>query len=258
MTIYRGISRLVAVLGLAWLAIPGTAPAAELALGWQAAPDEATAGYDLEVLDLSGALLFTLDAGNQTRVTVAGLADGVTYTFRVRPYDERGVRAGKPSSELVTSPRPRVDAVEGAILVEGVPALLQVRGANFLPGARVVSLREGVKIGAQQVHRHDLLVVEMAAALGTVVLPEDLLVVNPVRKTEDYLRIHAAVLDLDASGLIDEKDQDLVRGAFGVRAGQTEYSGALDPNGDGVIDGEDLALVKAMTGREVYARKGGP
>lgn len=254
----RGRTGRLAVTLLAFSALFYAAEAAELTVGWAAANDDATAGYDLEVLDQEGTLLFTLNAGEGTRVVVTGLADGVVYTFRVRPYDEQGNRARKPSSVLVTSPKPRVDSVTGMTLVEGSPARMEVRGANFLPGARVLSRREGVRVLSQQVVSHDLLFMEVLASPGAGLVPADLLVVNPVRKTEDYVRTHPEVLDLDSSGAIDEIDQELVQAAFGRRAGEAGYQAALDPNGDGVIDGEDLALIKALTGREVFARGGGP
>lgn len=96
----RGRTGRLAVTLLAFSALFYAAEAAELTVGWAAANDDATAGYDLEVLDQEGTLLFTLNAGEGTRVVVTGLADGVVYTFRVPALR----RAGKPGPQTEQCP----------------------------------------------------------------------------------------------------------------------------------------------------------
>lgn len=234
------------VLGLLLCGVAAPALAADLTVAWKASDDEVTAGYDVEVLDLEGEVLQTLDAGDATRLVIPGLADGTVYRVRVRPYDKWGHRAREASRDLVTYPAPRVDTVVAAP-EPGQRGEAVLRGVNVAPGARVVPIRAGLRTGAVRVLAHDRVAVEVTLARGARPLaPGDLLVVNPVRRTEEYLNVHRELLDVDGSGGADLTDAQSIRRAAGPKAGEAGFDPALDLNGDGAIDEADAAMIEAI------------
>ncbi|RMG47651.1 MAG: hypothetical protein D6718_03005 [Acidobacteria bacterium] len=229
---------------LAWFALPA-AMAGELALEWPPSGDELTAGYDVELLDEDGTILRTFDAGRATTVRLRGLADGRRYGVRVRPYDIWGNRAREATRTLVTMPEPRIEALEGR-LEPGRWVLVTLRGSNFDDGAVVLSRRAGLTAGDVTVIDSERLLVELRAEPGVPAPgPGDLLVVNPVRRAPSYLAARPELLDVDRSGRVDAADLEAVLEAFGTVREDPDYRPQLDPNGDGVIDGEDAGLIRA-------------
>ncbi len=234
------------VLGALFVLGAVAASAADLTVAWEASDDEVTAGYDVEVLDLEGEVLQTLDAADATRLVITGLADGTVYRVRVRPYDQWGNRARTPSRDLVTYPSPRVDEVLAAP-EPGRTGEALLRGVNIAPGARLVPVRAGLKALAVRVLAHDRVAVDVALAAGARALaPGDLLVVNPVRRTDEYLKLHRELLDVDGSGSIDPADAQAVRGAAGRKAGAPDFDPVLDLNGDGALDDADAVLIETL------------
>ncbi len=234
--------------------------AGDLTLAWGESDDAVTAGYEVEVLDSKGSLLEVLDVGEATRVVVTQLDDGELYRFRVRPYDEWGNLASDTSSEIETLPSPRIDAITGEV-DPGRGGRLSIEGANFADGAWAVSRVDGLVVDDMVVIRHDLAIVTLRSTKGsevTAISPEELLIVNPVRKAEAYLRSHPELLDLDGSGEVDEVDLGILESLFGVSRGDALFRPELDPTGDGVIDGEDHAMVRALLVREQRRLRGRP
>jgi len=233
-------------LGVLFLLAAAPALAADLTVAWKANDDEVTAGYDVEVLDLEGAVLQTLDAGDATRLVIPDLLDGTVYRVRVRPYDQWGHRAREASRDLVTYPAPRVDEVLAAP-EPGQRGEAVLRGVNVAPGARLVPVRAGLRTGAVRVLAHDRVAVEVALAPGARPLaPGDLLVVNPVRRAQEYLNVHRELLDVDGSGSADPADAQVVRQAANRKAGEPGFDPLLDLNGDGALDEADAVLIEAL------------
>ncbi len=234
------------LLGALFMLGAAAACAADLTVAWDASDDEVTAGYDVEVLDLEGTVLQTLDAADATRLVITGLADGTVYRVRIRPYDQWGNRARTPSRDLVTYPSPRVDEVLAAP-APGSRGEAVLRGVNVAPGARLVPVRAGLRTGAVRVLAHDRVAVDVALLSGARPLaPGDLLVVNPVRRTEDYLKVHRELLDVDGSGSADPADALTVRAAAGRKTGAPDFDPALDLNGDGALDDADAVLIETL------------
>ena len=73
------------------------------------------------------------------------------------------------------------------------------------------------------------------------------IVINPGRKADQYFHNHPEALDADGNRRIDEQDVRIVRGAFGSSRGGPNYSFAADLDGDGTVDGHDLARILAGT-----------
>ena len=238
-----------AVAALLALAAPAGATAGDLRLAWAPSNDEATVGYEVEVLDPFDQVLEVIDAGPATSATIEGLDDNVRYRFRIRPYDVEGTRAREASAAIETYPAPRLDALEGAP-GPGLQARATLVGANFDPGARVVSRRTAVRVLGAEIESPERARVTLYwNGTGTPPGPADLTVVNPVRKAEPYFGAHPEVLDVDASGTVDGADLQRVRAAFGARRGEPGWDARLDVNGDGVIGGEDVAPIRAHLGR---------
>jgi len=249
------------ILGVALFILLTAAPAtfaADLTIAWKASDDDVTAGYDVEILDLGGEAVRTLDAGDATRIVITDLVDGEIYRIRVRPYDEWGHRARKPSDELVTYPKPRLEAVDAAP-APGRRGEAVLRGANVAVGARILSLRSGLQAGAVRVLAHDLVAVEVSLAPGAEpIRPGDFLVVNPVRRAAEYAKVHAQILDVDRSGRVEPTDAALVEQAAGLRAGDGGYDATLDVNGDGLLDDADLGMFESVFERPLRTKGQAP
>lgn len=224
---------------------PGT-----LSVAWGEPVDELTAGFQVELLDGEGQTSQVLDAGAATGIDIPGLGDGEVHRLRLRPYDVWGHEASEAGRTVAVMPTPRVERIGGEP-EPGQSTLVSLYGANFMDGARVVSRSEGVRFGDATVIRHDELVVRVIVDdPGHVLVPDDLLVVNPSPKSSVYFGVHPEAADVDGSGTVDDADAALVRSLFGVTPEDPRYRPAVDPNGDGVVDGIDLDLIEQRKGDE--------
>lgn len=251
--------RRVAIAAVGLLLSTAVGTAGTLTLTWRASDDEVTAGYDIEVRHADGSLLRTVDAGAATRLELRDLADDTPLFFSIRPYDRAGLRARKGSDPLVTFANPRVDRVSGDLRV-GESFKLQLTGANFADGARVAVRKPGVVVVSTTVIRPDAAIVELRSATLTALLPVDFTVANPVRRAAEYLEAHPELLDVDQSGTVDEADWNRLSAAFGANATEPGVDAGLDLTGDGVIDAEDAAPVRAWLNRNAPPprREGAP
>lgn len=57
--------------------------------------------------------------------------------------------------------------------------------------------------------------------------------------------------DLNTDGVVDRKDQTLLRGVIGVNPGQPGYLEGSDVNGDGLVNNDDLTALRALNGRRL-------
>jgi hypothetical protein len=243
--------RIVPAIALALgLAAGANSLAGELTLAWEPSRDALTAGYEVEVLDAADRVLEAIDAGAETTIVVSGLDDGRSYRFRVRPYDRFGHKARRASTALETMPEPVVAAVSVATREDGTLDLF-VEGANFQQGARLVTRQAGLSVRELTVGSHaSIHAVVSHEGQAPAISVADVLVVNPVRKAPRYLLAHPELFDVDDSGTIDQADLDAIDDAFGLTLGAPGYLAALDPNGDGVIDGEDRSQASSALRRE--------
>ena len=231
---------------LTLLALP--ALAGELTVSWAPNHDDATAGYDIEVLDADSQLQRTLDVQGDTQVTLRELPDGELVRVRVRPYDRWGGRASKPSVEIVTLPTPHVDAVTGWT-PDATENVLRVSGANFAPGARLMARRSDWRVLSATVAGPGEIVARVrGASVGAAPLAGDFFVVNPVRRSEEFLRAHPQLFDVDHSSAVDEVDLALVSQAFGGKVGDARGAAPaeFDITGDGLVDGEDISTLRSF------------
>ncbi len=282
----RPLGRMLAAGAALLLAGAFTASAGEITLAWSPTNDDVTAGYDVEVLDESGQVIQTIDARTATKTVVGGLDDGTTYRFRVRPYDQWGNKADQPSRDLTTLPSPRVDMLSRWEAGTGATATAELLGANFAPGARVIAKRPGLVVTAATVVDPGKLTAEVKNPHGVSPVASDFVVVNPVRRADAYIAANPELLDVNQDGTVNQADADTVAAAFGASAGSTSTRGRsggrsaggigtqdvgtggtpqavpatrpeLDVNGDGMVDGEDLAAIKARLTTPAQSRTRG-
>jgi hypothetical protein len=236
-----------------WLSIPlfasalfsaqAGAQAGELTVTWRANDDDVTAGYVVEVRDQDGFLIQSHDARAKTRAVLRELPDNQLLSVSIRPYDEYGNRARQASTPIVTYPTPRVDAIDGEVQ-PGRSFKLTLYGANFADDARVLAKRRGITVLNTTVLRSDAAIVELLVDREGALRLSDFYVANPVRRAAEYLDAHPELLDLDQSGTIDAADLARVEASFGQTAARTPGGETLDLNADGLIDGEDAAVVR--------------
>jgi hypothetical protein len=57
--------------------------------------------------------------------------------------------------------------------------------------------------------------------------------------------------DVNGDGIIDQKDMDLLKSAYGAKKGEARYNEVYDLNHDGVIDTKDLAILGRSYGKSI-------
>ncbi len=249
-TIRTARRRGVLIAALAAVTLLGFAPGAlagELTLAWVPANDAMTAGYELERLDAAGEVVQTIDTGPETLVVIENLPDNVMHRFRIRPYDAFGHRAREASAPFESMPAPSITGLSVTPRIDG-EADVVLEGANFVAGSRLVLSRRGTEAHDVAVESTGRLVARVTGLDHAVPLGVDeLLVAPPVRKGVSFVLANPALLDVDRSGHVSEADARLIAEAFGAARGDAHYDRRLDPNDDGVIDGEDRDLARSAT-----------
>lgn len=234
-------------------------------IAWDPVPG--ASGYTLHYGRSASNLSSSINVGNSTQFSLTGLADCVDWHFGVNAYNASG--PGPISALVVDWPRPRVDTVAPGQLRQGDQATVEVRGVNFRPSAALTSNSGAVAL--QNVSRVDCRTLQAAAAIGPLgagdraapVGPAELTVTNPngirnaIPETLNILIDHRR-FDMERS---TTETEDRLNGADLSRltsnwggcdqpqsaqcnAGdRARYQPDYDLNGDGWIDGEDLAYI---------------
>jgi hypothetical protein len=199
-----------------------------------------------------------------TSAVLTNLADCQTWYVAVKAYNSAG-ESSQFSNELSGWPRPSVTAASPASILQGAQATIEITGANFQAGAAVEIDNIGVSPASVRVlscNRMQLLATieptaenVRAAEVGrftvSVVNPDSVfgsrseafeVAINPARfdinKTDDATR-----------GRIDGKDTVWLARLFGSREGTSSYDPDSDFDGDGWVDGVDLAHIASNLGR---------
>lgn len=216
----------------------------------------------------SGQYSASMDVGNVTQATVANLANCTTWYLAVKSLSSSGESA-EFSNEVFGWPRPEINPA-GAM--QGSQGVVDVTGANFEPGASLeidnpnVAVQSVTVLGCNQLQAALAIDPPAAGQRAAEVGTWDVTMTNPPDASGD------SIFGTRASGfevLIDPARQDVNRSvAFTIDrldgldfpmitthfpAGQPTCSCChescpafdfdLDINGDGWIDGEDLAFV---------------
>jgi hypothetical protein len=253
----------LAIVAMFLLASPVSA--GHLDVSWPPAKDDLTAGYYVYVGTAPGQYDRVEDAGEEHRATIRDLEDGTVHYFAVKAYDAEGRESDSFSPELACLPSPRVDSVAPSVLQPGDTAVVSLHGANFTPDMQVRPQNEGLHVqGVIPAGPGQLLLVLYAdenepegldTVQGPVTLePASFKLLASCRRSEEFFEAHPEAVDVDISGRVDGADLQIVQAAFGSMRGDENYRAVADLNGDGTVDGGDLARVIARQGTDARFR----
>jgi len=255
--VVRSVTRL-GILATALAAM--TAHAGTLGLSWDASPG--ATGYRVHYGSSTGQYTSVRDVGNSTTVTIAGLPDCVPSYFAVSAYN--GAGESGLSGEVSSRPRPSVSALSPSAIMQGGQQTLRIQGVNFAAGVVVTIDNPNVFLeGVSVTSCYEIQLVATveptaahvrAAEVGTFTVS----VTDPsglaVQAEQAFeVRIDPARFDVNRSddttaGRLDGKDTAWISKLHAAREIDPSYDPDVDLNGDGWIDGDDLAYVAANFG----------
>jgi len=249
------------VLALAACAIHAQALAGDIQLTWDAVPG--ASGYHVYYGTQSGIYgQFATSTGTST--TITGLQDCQTYFVAVKAFNSSG-ESQSFSNELSGWPRPTVSSATPSSAFQGDQIVIDISGANFQPGASVDFGNPHVVFAAPTVVScsHIQLVVSIEptakkirpAKAGKLTLE----VSNPDavfgQKSNVFeVLVNPARFDINQSdpstkNRIDGKDTVYLASDFGISEADPNYDPDMEFDGDGWVDGNDLAYIASNLGR---------
>lgn len=262
----RSILRWLGITAFLLLTTASALFAGEIRLRWDAVTG--ATGYRIYHGVDSGAYSGSSYVGNVLEASVGGLANCTEHYVAVKAVNSAG-ESTTFSNEIVGWPRPEVQS-QTAILMQGTQMTLDIRGVNFQPGAELV-LTSGVPVNQLG---EQLIRVESAAVLSCQQL-QALFTIEPTARgframevghftvtfevfnpdsvygsgpVQLEVRLNPTRLDINRSDShtrdrVDGKDLVWLAYAHGTQEGQPRFNADADLNGDGVVDGEDLAFL---------------
>lgn len=251
--------------GMACVAVmmPALASAGTLGLAWD--PSAGAAGYRIHYGTVAGQYTMVRDVGNVTQTTLTDLGDCTKFYFSVTAYNGSG-ESGY-SNEVGTLPRPSVRGTTPSIAVQGSQVTLTVRGANFAPGAGVTINNPNVFLdGVQVVSCTEIQMVATieptaqgvrAAEVGKfTVTVTGLDGLTGAMSQAFQVMINPTRFDLSkqydcTTGWLDGWDTNVLSRVFGSQAGDNLYQPDADLDGDGSVDGNDLAYLGSAFGKHL-------
>jgi hypothetical protein len=237
------------------------AQAGSIVLSWDAT--QGASGYHVYYGTQSGNYSDFVTTSTTT-ATINGLQDCATYYVAVKGFNSAG-ESPNFSNELTGWSRPSVTSATPSTALQGDQIVMDVTGSNFQSGAVValgnpnvfltsvqvlscthIQLLAAVEPTARtirpaQVGRLDLTVSNPDSVFGTKTQAFEVLI-NPFRF--DVNRSDSTTLNR-----IDGKDTVYVSRQFGQSDSDPNYDADDDFDGDGWIDGNDLAYIASNLGR---------
>ncbi len=259
MPVPRALTRSFALLSL--LALATVARAGTISIAWDAVPN--ATGYRVYYGTASRAYTQVADVGPATETTIQNLADCTTWYVAVKAYNSAG-ESQSFSDEVSGWPRPAITSATPAAAKQGDQVAVEIRGANFQSGASVEIDNPRVRLDSVSTVACDriqmLMTIEPTAAnvrpaaIGkfslTVVQPDN---VFGTRSNAFEVLVNPARFDINRSdetttGRLDGKDTVWMARLFGGQEDGPLYDPDADFNGDGWVDGDDLAHVASNLG----------
>ena len=199
-----------------------------------------------------------------TSTTIQGLQDCVSYYVAVKAFNAAG-ESPNYSNELTGWSRPSITSATPSTAVQGDQIVVDIMGANFQNGAAVDLGNPQVlltSVTAVTCNHIQLLATVAptgqgmrAARVGRL----NLTVENPdsvfgMRPEAFEVLINPARFDINKSdetttNRIDGKDTVYLSRQFGMDESNPNYDPDNDFDGDGWVDGQDLAFVASNLGR---------
>lgn len=249
------------------LAVVLAAPAAAGVINLTWDPVSNATGYRVYYGSASGQYSRTFDAGNSTQAILTGLDDCSTWYVAVKAYNPAGESA-QYSNEVTGWPRPELGAGAPTAAMQGESFTMSIPGANFQDGARIDVTSNNPRVLFQTERVISCRQIEVSvsvdpagpglrpAAVGTFDL--DIVVTNPDQVYQESLQsiqvlVNPARFDVNrrdptTDGRLDGFDTVTFSRAFGGVAPDTVYDPDHDFDGDGVVGGDDLALMAGNFG----------
>lgn len=232
--------------------------AGSVSLAWD--PVSGASGYRIYYGTSSGQYTQNVNAGNTTQATVTGLADCTNWFLAVKAYNSAGESASF-SNEVVGWPRPRVTAASPNARLQGELFTIEVTGANFQPGASIeidnpdVFLTSTSVLDCNRVQAAVTIEPTAAGVRPARIGSYSVSVINPDNVFGDRaggfeVRINPARFDVVTQpsvtqGRLDGRDWISLNNAIPSREGtDPSYDPDLDFDGDGWIDGNELAYMR--------------
>jgi hypothetical protein len=248
------------LLGFTLLLAPGP-HAGTIGLSWDSSAN--ATGYRVHYGPNPGSYTNTVDVGNTTQATLNSLGDCSTWYFAVTAYN--GAGSSGFSEEVSSWPRPAVGSASPEKVMQGRQVTLTINGGSFADGATLeidnphVFLENVATVSCSEI---ELLATVEPTTSG--VRPAEVgkfrvTVTNPgglsgSKNNGFEVLIDPARFDINrddekTSGRIDGKDTIWLSRHFGSREGDALYEPDFDFNGDGWVDGEELARLAGNLGR---------
>jgi hypothetical protein len=261
------------VTGIVVLALGGPLGAGTIRLRWD--PVAGAAGYRVYVGTTSQSYTDVIQVFGATEAEIPGLADCRSHYLAVKAFNAAGESIDF-SNEIEGWPRPEVTPRAPFAVMQGAQLTLDVPGNNFQPGADVVLMASGIPTDTEgtplvRIDSVAVLSCSQIQALVTVeptargframevgTFPITFEVYNPdsvygsgpvaLDVQFDPARLDINRADADTRDRVDGKDLVWLAFAHGAAEGQPRYSADADLNGDGLVDGVDLAYLASGFG----------
>ncbi len=236
--------------------------AGTITLAWDSVPD--ATGYKVYYGTASGQYTGALETGSATETTIQNLADCTNWYVAVKAYNSAG-ESQQFSAEVSGWPRPVITGASPSAAEQGDQLTIELQGINFHTGATVeidnpnIVLQSVQALSCNRIQM--LMTVEPTAAnvrpaaIGlssfTVVDPDN---VFGTRSNAFEVQVNPARFDINktdetTNGRLDGGDTVWVARLFGGLEGGSLYDPDADFNGDGWVDGDDLAYIASNFGR---------
>jgi len=242
------------------LLLPVPTLAGSISIIWD--PASGATGYRVYYGTSSGQYTGSVDVGNATERTLGSLADCTTWYLAVKAYNAAGESAVY-SNEVSGWPRPT--ATSATPNMQGASYTMTIRGANFASGVSVVPDPADTTIQLTSTHAVSCNEIQVTASIdppaphirAAQIGAHTLTIQNPDGVYGDTtafeVQINPARFDVNrsdeaTSGRLDGKDTAWISRLNGTRDTDPAYDPDADLNGDGWVDGEDLAYVAANFG----------
>lgn len=235
--------------------------AGQIQLAWDAVPG--ATGYRVYYGTQSGSYTSNVTVST-TATTLSGLQNCQTWYVAVKAFNSAGESADF-SNELAGWPRPEVTSATPGAAIQGQQLTVTVNGTNFQPGATVEIDNSRVVVAGistlscgqvQFVATVEPTTAHIAPAqIGswavTIANPDD---VFGQRSNAFVIDVNPARFDINKTdqttqNRIDGKDTVWLSRLFGSQQGSASYDPDSDFDGDGWVDGVDLAYIASNLGR---------
>jgi hypothetical protein len=247
---------------LALVFYPRVVSAGTIRLAWDPVVDPDLAGYRIYYGTTSGAYTQTATVGKQTTADLTNLQDCVIYYLALKAVDANGNESVGYSNEISGMAAPIPSTVSPASAKQGTANLnLVITGTNFDTQARPdfgpdIVVNTFASISCSRIEA-SVSLDEAARVNSAPATPRVIAVVNQggprgTRTGAFTVTFDERRADIDGSGRVLGRDLLYWRNAFGSVTGESAYNPDADLNGDGIVDGADLALLAIWHGTTFF------